>query len=74
MSKTIQVKVNPNSSQVNISEMADGTVKVNLTASPSGGEANEQLKELLSEKFEIDTSRVKIKRGRTSRRKTVLIK
>ena len=72
--KTIKVKVNPSSSKIQVSKMADGTVKVNLTASPEDGEANKQLLEVLSDKYKIDLSRIKIKRGRTSQRKIVVIK
>ncbi|MFB6181310.1 MAG: DUF167 domain-containing protein [Candidatus Magasanikbacteria bacterium] len=72
--KKLKVKVNPNSSQVAVNNMADGTLKVNLTAQPKDGKANEQLLKILAEKFGVDTSGIKIKRGKTSRRKTVLIK
>lgn len=72
--KTIKVKVNPSSSKIQVSKMVDGTVKVNLTASPEDGEANKQLLEVLSDKYKIDLSRIKIKRGRTSQRKIVVIK
>lgn len=53
--------------------MADGTIKVNLTAPPEDGKANEQLVEVLSDNLGIDQSRIKITRGKTSRNKTVVI-
>lgn len=74
MVKQINVKVNPNSSQINLTEMANGTIKVNLTATPEKREANEQLLEVLADKYKVDTSRIKIKRGKTSPRKKVIIK
>lgn len=73
MSKKIQVKANPNSSQVSVDEMADGTVKVNLTVPPTNGEANKQLKEVLANEYGVKPKQIKIKRGKTSRRKTVII-
>jgi uncharacterized protein (TIGR00251 family) len=73
VSKKLQLKVNPNSSQTKVTKMADGTIKLNLTAPPEDGKANKQLIEVLSDNLGIDQSRIKITRGKTSRNKTVVI-
>lgn len=68
----IEVKVEPRSSKKEIADVMDNNViKVKLTAPPADGAANEQLIELLSERFHIKKSNVKILKGETSRRKTI---
>lgn len=53
--------------------MADGTLKVKLTAPPVDGEANKKLIELLSKEWRIPKSNIKIIKGQTSRNKIVEI-
>lgn len=69
----IEVKVDPRSSKLGIVGVMDNMLKVKLTAPPVGGAANEQLVELLAEKYCVKKSNVTILRGGTSRRKTVKI-
>ena len=69
----IEVKVDPRSSKKEITGVMDNVLKVKLTAPPVGGAANEQLIELLAEKFGVRKSNIIILRGGTSRRKTVKI-
>jgi len=69
----IEVKVDPRSSKKEIAGVMDNVLKVKLTAPPVGGAANEQLIELLAEKFGVRKSNIIILRGGTSRRKTVKI-
>ncbi len=69
----IEVKVAPRSSKREIVGVIDNMLKVKLTAPPVGGAANEQLVELLSEKYGVKKSDIIILRGETSRRKTVKI-
>jgi uncharacterized protein (TIGR00251 family) len=70
----IEVKVAPRSSKMGIVGVMDNMLKVKLTAPPVDGAANEQLKELLAEKYGVSKSDITILRGETSRRKTVKIK
>lgn len=70
----IEVKVIPRSSKKEIAGVEDNVVKVKLTAPPVGGAANEQLVELLAERFGARKSSIIIIRGEASRRKTVKIK
>jgi len=69
----IEVKVDPRSSKRGIVGVMDNMLKVKLTAPPVGGAANEQLVELLAEKYGVKKSNITILRGETSRRKTVKI-
>jgi uncharacterized protein (TIGR00251 family) len=68
----LNIRVLPRSSKNNVvGEMADGTLKVKLTAAPVDGKANEALVELLAEHFEVSKSKIKIVRGGTSKNKVV---
>jgi uncharacterized protein (TIGR00251 family) len=53
--------------------LADGSLKVRLTASPVDGEANKALCKLLAQHFGTNTSNITIKRGHTSKNKIVEI-
>ena len=69
----IEVKVIPRSSKKGIIGYAGDVLKVKLTAPPVDGAANEQLMELLSEKFGVRKGNIVILKGETSKRKTVKI-
>jgi len=69
----IEVKVAPRSSKAGIVGLMDNMLKVKLTAPPVDGAANDQLIELLAEKYGVSKSNITILRGATSRRKTVKI-
>ena len=69
----IEVKVDPRASKKGIVGVMDNILKVKLTAPPVGGAANEQLIELLADKYGVKKSNITILRGETSRRKTVKI-
>ncbi|MDA8433305.1 MAG: DUF167 domain-containing protein [Nitrospiraceae bacterium] len=70
----IEVKVEPRSSKKGISGVLDNMLKVKLTAPPVEGEANEQLIEVIAEAAGVRKSSVRIVRGSSSKRKTVVIK
>ena len=73
MSK-IKIRVLPRSSKNEvIGEMADGTLKVKLTAPPVDGKANDALIKLLADHFDIAKSKIKIAAGATSKNKTIEI-
>lgn len=71
---SIQVKVQPRSSRKGVEGVVGEALKVNLTAPPAEGAANEQLIEVLSEAFGVGKSSVGILRGHSSRNKVVEIK
>ena len=70
----IKIRVLPRSSRNEIvGEMADGTLKVKLTAPPVDGKANDALIKLLAEHFDTPKNKIKIVRGLTNKNKTVEI-
>ena len=72
--KTIKVKITPCSSKNEIAEeMSDGTLKIKLKAPPVDGEANEELIKFLSKLWKIPKSNIKIKSGKTSKNKILII-
>ncbi|MFB8788981.1 MAG: DUF167 domain-containing protein [Potamolinea sp.] len=68
-----QVKVKPNSKQQNIEESADGILTVHLKSPPVDGKANKELIDLLSKKFNVSKSQIRIKTGLSSKTKLVEI-
>lgn len=71
----LKIRVLPRSSRGEIvGEMADGTLKVKLTAAPVDGQANKQLIQLLSKHFDVPKSNIDIIKGQTSKHKIVQIK
>ncbi|MBE9055419.1 DUF167 domain-containing protein [Sphaerospermopsis sp. LEGE 08334] len=68
-----KVKVKPNSKQQKITEQEDGSLIVNLKSPPINGKANEELINLLAEKFNLPKSHIRIKSGLTSRQKLIEI-
>lgn len=70
----IKIRVLPRSSQNEIvGPMADGTIKVKLTAPPVDNAANEALVKLLSKEYQTPKSRIKIISGGKSKNKIVEI-
>ena len=70
----IKIRVLPRSSRNEVvGEMADGTLKVKLTAPPIDGKANEALIKLLADYLDVSKSKIKIVAGATSKNKTVEI-
>ncbi len=71
---TIEVRVEPRSSKKGIAGIMENVVKVKLTAPPVGGEANEQLIEVMSEATGVRKSAIRILRGHSSKNKVVEIR
>jgi uncharacterized protein (TIGR00251 family) len=71
---TIEVKVEPRSSKKGIAGVMENVVKVKLTAPPVGGEANEQLIEVMSEATGVRKSDIRIVCGHSSKKKVVEIR
>ena len=70
----LAVRVLPRASRNEIAEvMADGTVKIRLTAAPVDGEANKQLILFLAEALKIPASRIEIVAGAAGRHKIVSV-
>lgn len=70
----LKIRVLPRSSRNEVAgEMADGALKVKLTAPPVDGKANDALIELLSDHFAVAKNKITIVRGLTSKNKTIEI-
>lgn len=70
----LRVRVQPGAKQNRVVEkMADGTMKISLTAPPTEGRANEALVEFLSQHFKVPKSQIKIIGGLKSRNKVIEI-
>lgn len=70
---TIKIKVDPKSTQSGISGVVGDVLKVKVHAPPIRGEANKELIEILSDKFRIKKTAIKILKGNSSRDKIVEI-
>lgn len=69
----LSVKVNPNSSR-RLFRWKGDHLKVNLTSPPEKGKANDELVTSLAELFGLRSSDINLKRGATSRKKTLTLK
>lgn len=70
----LRVKVRPNAIKICVKEiMADGTVKIDLAATPVKNKANQELIKFLAQQFDTVVSNVKIISGTTERMKLVKI-
>lgn len=67
------VKVAPRASQNKISQIADGALKVRLTAPPVEGAANQALVKLLAKALGLPRSKVRVIKGFKSRDKRILV-
>ncbi|MEL6461005.1 MAG: DUF167 domain-containing protein [Cyanobacteria bacterium J06621_15] len=69
----INVKVKPNSKQQKIIEEENGTLTIRLKSPPVDGKANEELIKILSKKYSVPKSYIRIKSGISSRQKLIEI-
>lgn len=71
---TLRIKVIPRSRKNEVSgELADGTLKVHVTAPPEKGRANEQVCEVLAAHYRVPVRAVEIVTGHGNPRKVVRI-
>lgn len=73
MAKDFLIKVIPRSSRNEIVEEANNYLKIKLTASPTKGQANNELVKLLAKKYDVAKSQIEIIKGLTSKDKLVRI-
>lgn len=70
----IPVKVSPGAKRSRLMGwMADGTLKLAVTAPPEGGRANAAVCELLAEHLGLSPSQVRIHSGATNPRKVIAV-
>ena len=70
---SFDISVNPHASRAQIAGIAEGLLKVRVTAPPVEGAANDACIELLAKKLGLKKSRMKISAGARGRKKTILI-
>ncbi len=70
---SFDIHVNPHASKACIAGIADGTLKVKVTAPPVEGAANEACILLLSKKLGLRKSQMTISAGARGRKKTILV-
>lgn len=72
MTAQLAVRVQPGARATSlVGWMADGTLKVRVSAAPEAGKANRAVEELLAVVAGVRASAVKVVRGQTSRAKRV---
>jgi len=69
----VSIRVQPNSRRPGIEQLPDGTLKVQVSAPPQEGKANQAVIEALARHFGVPRSRISIVRGETSKNKLVEI-
>lgn len=69
---TFDIHVNPHASRAEIAGIAEGMLKVKVTAPPVEGAANEACILLLSKKLGLKKSQLDITAGSKGRKKTIL--
>lgn len=70
---SFDIHVNPHASRAGIAGLADGMLKIKVTAPPVEGAANEACLALLSKKLGLRKSQMKISAGAKGRRKSILV-
>jgi uncharacterized protein len=71
--RTFQIRVQPRAKRNAVTKIADGSLKVYVTAPPEDGRANEAVVEAIAEWLGVKRRQVEIIRGATSRNKVVRI-
>ena len=69
----INIHVTTNSKQKSIRK-GEGRLEVKLTSKPIKGEANKELKEILSEYFKVSENQIQIIKGLKSKNKLINVK
>jgi len=71
--RTITIRVKPNSRRNEVEKLEDGTYLVRVTSPPVEGKANEKVIEVLAEYFGKPKRSISIIRGENSKQKIVRI-
>lgn len=71
--RLIEVKVQPRAKRPEVVATGPHSLTVKVTAPPSRGEANEDVRKLLAVHFDMPVSRVRIVRGEKSRHKLIAL-
>lgn len=74
METTVQVRVVPKASRNELTVQPDGSFVARVTVPPEKGQANEAVRQLLAQHFDVAPSRVELLSGATSRSKRFRIR
>lgn len=69
----IEIKVIPNAKKQKIIKQTNYNYKVYIVSVNENGKANRELIDFLSDYFKVSKSRISIKKGKTTRKKTIQI-
>jgi hypothetical protein len=69
--KILSVKVKPNARQQTIRHKHDGSLTIQLKASPIDGKANQELIQLLAKAFDVPKSSIRIKSSATPKTRRI---
>lgn len=69
----LSVKVQPNARQQVIQKVNEEEYRIHVLSPPSEGKANKEVIDVIASHFHLPRSRVKIIRGRKSRKKIVIL-
>lgn len=69
----LSLKVQPRAARSGLAGVADGALKVRVTAPPVDAAANEAVRELLAEVLDVPRGAVRLVHGATSRNKIVAV-
>ncbi|MBL1208304.1 DUF167 domain-containing protein [Geminocystis sp. GBBB08] len=69
----INVKVKPKSKQQKIEKNPEGIRIIHLKSAPIDGKANQELREIIAQKFKIKKAQITIKHGLSSHNKVIQI-
>jgi uncharacterized protein len=69
----ISVRVKPKSKQQNIEQNSEGVWIINLKSAPIDGKANQELINVIAEKFKVKKSQITIKSGLSNQNKIIEI-
>lgn len=70
---SFDIQVNPHSSRAEITGIAEGLLKIKVTAAPVEGAANDAIIALLSKKLRLKKSQLAISVGAKGRKKTIVV-
>lgn len=69
----LNCRLQPKAAQDEFAEVAEGRIKIRITAPPVDGKANKHLIKFLAKQFKVPQDRVAIMNGDNSRQKRILI-
>lgn len=69
----IEVRVTPKASRNAVGSVEAGRLRIQVTAPPENGKANEAVRKLLAKRLRVGKSSIEIVRGETARDKSLIV-